>query len=122
MDFSKNRPIYMQIVDHIVEQILLDRWPLGQRVPSVRELGSHIEVNPNTVMRAYRDLEEKNILYNKRGIGFFVSEDANKLIMKSKKSQFLKEDVPALFNKMELLGLDMKILEEEYAKFLKKKK
>jgi DNA-binding transcriptional regulator YhcF (GntR family) len=122
MDFHKNRPIYLQIVDHIVEQILLNKWSIGERVPSVRELGSHIEVNPNTVMRAYRRLEEDNILYNLRGIGFFVSDDASKLIMKSKKSEFLRDDVPAIFDKMELLGLNMDTLKEEYKKYLRKKK
>ena len=116
MEFNKNRPIYLQIVDYIIEQILLNEWQVGERVPSVRELGSHIEVNPNTVMRAYRDMEEKDILYNKRGIGFFVSLDAHKLIMKSKKKQFLKEDLPAVFNKMDLLGIEMTDIVKMYDK------
>ncbi len=118
MEFSKNIPIYLQIVDYVIEQILLNEWQVEARVPSVRELGGHIEVNPNTVMRAYRDLEEKNILYNKRGIGFFVSKEAHKLIMKIKKNQFMKEDLPVMFNKMALLGLDM----EDVMKMYKKRK
>ena len=116
MEFKKNKPIYLQIVDYITEQIMLDLWISDERVPSVRDLAGEIEVNPNTVMRAFRSLEEKVILYNKRGVGFFVSTNAKETILEIDRSVFINEDLPTLFNKMTLLGLDINDLVSEYKK------
>jgi DNA-binding transcriptional regulator YhcF (GntR family) len=122
MIFKKNRPIYLQIVDYLIEQILHNEWPQGARIPSVRDLGGILEVNPNTVMRAYRDLEEKDVLYNQRGIGFFVSKDAEKRIRKIRKEIFLKEELPDVYKKMALLDLSVEDVTQELVKLRKRKK
>lgn len=109
MDFHAEKPIYLQIADAFCEEILAGRLKADDRIPSVREYGARIGVNPNTVMRVYEKLTAENIIYNKRGIGYFVSPDARGQILASQKAEFLKVEVPAILRKMELLGLDASI-------------
>ena len=74
MEFDQHKPIYLQIADAICERILTGIWPEGGRIPSVRECGISLEVNPNTVARSYDELSTDGIIHNKRGIGYFVSK------------------------------------------------
>ena len=62
MEFRKPKPIYKQIATYIIYQILENNWADGQRIPSVRELASDIEVNPNTVARTYNLLSDEGII------------------------------------------------------------
>ena len=73
MNFNTEKPIYLQIVDVISDRILSGELKGGDRIPSVREYGADIGVNPNTMMRSYEKLTADGIIYNKRGIGYFVS-------------------------------------------------
>ena len=107
MEFRENQAIYLQIADHFIENILLKRWPEGERIPSVRELAVQLEVNPNTVVRTYNHLQEKKIIYNKRGIGYFVNDNGYEKAREMKKEEFIKHDVPVFFKKMELLELKL---------------
>ena len=74
MEFNSNKAIYLQISDMICEQILSGALAADDRIPSVREYGASIGVNPNTVMRTYEKLTNEGIIYNKRGIGYFIGE------------------------------------------------
>ena len=76
MDFSESKAIYQQIADYVCEQVLMGKWKENDRILSVRELGVQLEVNPNTVLRAYDFLQRSGIISNRRGIGYFASEDA----------------------------------------------
>ena len=118
MEFKKKQTIYMQIADFICEQIMTHKWPEGEKISSVRELAASIEVNPNTVMRTYSHLQDSGIIHNKRGIGFFVSMGASQQILNMQKDEFINKDLPLLFRKMNLLGVDFKELEELYNKSL----
>ena len=109
MDFHSDKPIYLQIADAFCEGVLSGELEAGGRVPSVREYGADIGVNPNTVMRVYEKLTADGILFNKRGIGYFVAEDAREKILEVQRKEFLQKDVPAIKRKMQLLGLDAKI-------------
>jgi len=119
MEFRENRAIYLQIMDYVSEQILLDRWKAGDKIVSVRELAAQLEVNPNTVARSYELLQNQQMIVNKRGIGFFVADDALKKIKKWRKDEFLKQELPLIFKTMYLLDLDISCLQEEYHKFIK---
>ena len=77
MEFRENQPIYMQIADYFCNNILSTEWKQDEKIPSVREVAVIMEVNPNTAMRAYTYLQEKEIIYNKRGIGYFVAPEAD---------------------------------------------
>ncbi len=109
MDFHGEKPIYLQIADVFCENILSGSLKADERIPSVREYGADIGVNPNTVMRVYEKLTADGIIFNKRGIGYFVSADARDKILEAQRADFLEKEVPAIRRKMELLGLDAKI-------------
>ena len=117
MEFNGNQPIYLQIVDFICEKILSKEWKEGDRVPSVREMAVTIEVNPNTVMRSFTFLQEKNIISNQRGVGFFVSEDGFQNAMDYMLEHFINSDLDNLFKKMDLLNISPTKLKEYYTKY-----
>jgi DNA-binding transcriptional regulator YhcF (GntR family) len=119
MEFNNSNSIYIQIADRLCEQILDNQINGNERIPSVREYAADIQVNPNTVMRTYGLLQERGILYNKRGIGYFVSEKAKEIVMKAKKEEFVKESLPEIFKMMDLLNIDFKELEKIYKTSIK---
>jgi DNA-binding transcriptional regulator YhcF (GntR family) len=106
MQFRESVSIYLQIADYICEKILLKQWKVEERIPSVRELAMQLEVNPNTVMRTYEFLQQQNIIYNQRGIGYFVSSDAIKNATQYRKTEFMENELPVLFRNMYMLGMD----------------
>lgn len=118
MEFNSNKAIYLQIVEHIYEQIMLQVWAPEDKISSVRELAVQIEVNPNTVMRAYDFLQQKNVIYNKRGIGFFVSPDAMPAVKAYKKTIFLDEELPQVLRNIYLLNISLDELKDRYQAFV----
>ena len=114
MKFRKQRAIYLQIGDYLCENILTGTYAPGDKIPSVRDMAVSVEVNPNTVMRTYTALQQKGILFNQRGIGFFVADDAVEKILEMKKREFLKADLPDFFKTIRLLNLQYEDLQELY--------
>jgi DNA-binding transcriptional regulator YhcF (GntR family) len=111
MNFNTDKPIYLQIVDVICDRILSGELKGGDRIPSVREYGADIGVNPNTMMRSYEKLTADGIIFNKRGIGYYVADDARDTVLAAQRKEFLEKDVPAILQRMRLLGLDSTIFE-----------
>ena len=106
MEFDSNKPIWLQIYDTICDRILSGQLAPGERIPSVREYGAEIGVNPNTVMRTWEKLTSDNIIFNRRGIGYFVQEDARETITAAQKKYFMENEVPAFIRRMRLLGIN----------------
>ena len=119
MQFRESIAIYLQIADYICERILLKQWKAGERIPAVRELAVQLEVNPNTVMRTYEFLQSQNIIYNQRGIGYFVSQDAIKNTTQYRKTEFIEKELPNIFRSIYMLGMDIEELKPRYEKFKK---
>lgn len=116
MEFRQNQAIYLQIADHISERILSGTWSEGERIPSIREMSEEIEVNPNTVMRSYGYLQDLGIIYNQRGIGYFVAEEAHRKTLELKKKSFIRRELPHIFRTMDLLKItcdDLRVLHKE---------
>jgi GntR family transcriptional regulator len=111
MEFKDNQAIYLQIADLFCENILLRKWKTDEKIPSVREIAIEVEVNPNTAMRTYTYLQEKGIIYNKRGIGFFVAETGYEKSLSLKKEKFYNQDLPVFFKTMKLLGISINEIE-----------
>lgn len=111
MEFDSNKSIYLQICDAICESILKGDLGPDSRIPSVREYGAEIGVNPNTVMRSYEKLTGEGIIYNKRGIGYFISKDARRIVLDTRRQDFLENEFPQILRKMELLGISLQDLE-----------
>ena len=108
MEFNSNKSIYLQICDEICERILCGDLAPDSRIPSVREYGAEIGVNPNTVMRSYEKLTNEGIIYNKRGIGYFISPDARETVLEAQRHDFVENELPQILKRMKLLGLEPK--------------
>ncbi len=119
MEFKETQAIYLQIGDYICEQILLGRWNEGDRILSVRELGVALQVNPNTVMRTFEFLQSLEIIFNKRGIGYFVTADAKLKIIAYRRKQFIDQDMPVFFKNINILGMSMDEINQRYREFNK---
>ena len=111
MEFDNNKPIYLQISDAISDQILDGTLETGGRILSVREYGAQLGVNPNTIMRSYERLTADGIIYNKRGLGYFISDEAKDKILEMKRKQFMEESVPKIRRQMQLLCFGPEIFE-----------
>ena len=105
MTFTNDKAIYLQMADHLCDEILAGKYKDDDRIPSVREYAVLLEVNTNTAVKAYDELARANIIYNKRGLGYFVTPGAKKQILKERKQAFMKEHLPELFRQMKLLGI-----------------
>ena len=115
MKFNDTQPIFLQIADYVCEMILRDNLRVDMQVPSIRERAVKLEVNPNTVMRAFERLSAGEIVYNKRGIGYFVSPDAREKILDQRRTKLVNEVLPSIFEEMNLLNLN----EKEFAQLYK---
>lgn len=105
MEFDSNKSIYLQICDAICERILSGNLAPDERIPSVREYGADIGVNPNTIMRSYEKLTNEGMIYNRRGIGYFISPGARDIVLENMKKDFLENELPHIVRKMNLLGI-----------------
>ena len=120
MNFKESKAIYLQLADRICDEILVEQYLEEGRIPSVREYAAIVEVNANTVMRSYDYLQFRNIIYNKRGIGYFVAMGAKKLIFSLRKEAFLKEDLEHFFRQIKTLDISIQEITDMYQDFCKK--
>ena len=107
MEFRKQKSIYQQIADRLMDQLLAGTPPADERMPSVRDVAGALGVNPNTVMRSFDYLQQEGIIYNRRGVGYFASPDAKEKILAIQRREFLEEDLPVIKQKMRLLGISI---------------
>lgn len=106
MTFTNDKPIYIQMADRLCDEILSGVYQDDDRIPSVREYAVLLEVNTNTAVKAYEQLAREEVIYNKRGLGYFVTKGAKKQILKARKKEFMKERLPEFFRQMKLLGIN----------------
>jgi len=107
MEFKNTKGIFLQIADSISEKVLEGKYPVNEKIPSVRDLAGELGVNPNTVMRSYFELQSRGIIDNKRGIGYYVADDAVDIIHKLKKKEFFENDLPDLIRKAQMLEINI---------------
>ena len=112
MIFSNDKAIYVQIAERLSDEILAGKYKEDERIPSVREYAVLLEVNANTTVKAYDLLATDEIIYNKRGLGYFVSAGGKK--------EFMKERLPELARQMQLLDISIDEVKDELEKNLKK--
>lgn len=117
MEFRNNEAIYLQIAAFVSEKILRGIWLPDGKIPSVRDLAIELEVNPNTVMRTYEFLQSQEVIYNKRGIGFFVAVDGINKAKAYRKDRFLQQDLPEFFRNIYLLDITLDELQTRYQQF-----
>ena len=102
--WDQDRPIYRQLMEQIVARILDNTYREGEMLPSVRQLASDFVVNPLTAARAYRELEEYT--ETRRGIGLIVKEGVRDLLLKREQRRFLRDEWPAIRERIKALDLD----------------
>jgi len=117
MEFRDNEPIYLQIVTYVGQQILLNKWSADQKIPSVRDLAIELQVNLNTVMRSYEYLENLGVIYNKRGLGFYVASDGYEKVKQNRKERFIEQDLPVFFDNIYLLEISQQEILLRYEQF-----
>lgn len=122
MTFKENKPIYLQIADRIMDEILQHVYEEEGRILSVREYAGVVEVNANTVVRTYDYLQNQGIIYNKRGLGYFVSPGAAQKIVALRKETFLQQVLPDVFKEMYLLHIPMETLAEMFEVYQKERR
>ena len=120
MDFRDTKAIYLQIADRICDEVLVGKFAEDGRIPSVREYAAVVEVNANTVMRSFDQLQSQGIIYNKRGIGYFVAAGARERILALRKEQFLTNGVDYFFKQLYTLGIPDAELAAMYRDYAKK--
>ncbi len=121
MDFKENsRAIYLQIADAICDRVLSGAIRGEDRIPSVREYASTVAVNVNTVMRAYDYLSGLDIIYNKRGLGYFATADVRERVLALRRQELLGETADDFFRSLRLLDVTPEQLSDMYKQFLDK--
>ena len=112
--FTNDKPIFQQMADRLCDEILAMTYRDDDRIPSVREYAVMLEVNTNTAVKAYEQLSRENIIYNKRGLGYYVTPGAREQILKQRRKAFLEQQLPELFRQMKLLDIDIKEIEKSW--------
>ena len=119
---TDNRPIYVRLADQICDRILMDEYRKLERIPSVREYAVSQQVNPATAARAFEILERQGVIFNKRGLGFFVAECAVEIIRKMRLETLLGEESELFFSRLAVLEVTPEQLKDMYSKYLSSQK
>jgi DNA-binding transcriptional regulator YhcF (GntR family) len=109
-EWNDNQPIYRQLRDRVVHMILDGVLKEGDPLPSVRNVASEYRVNPLTVLKAYQELVDQELVEKRRGLGMFVKTGAHRLLLKGERQKFLSEHWPRVHATIQRLGLDPKEL------------
>lgn len=109
-------PIYRQLRERVVAMILDGALNEGDPLPSVRQVAADFQINPLTVSKAYQELVDDQLVEKRRGLGMFVTDGARDALLKSERERFLREEWPALYARLQRLGLDLKSLMREAPK------
>ena len=119
MNFKDSKAIYLQIAERIADEIVQKTYIEDSRIPSVREYAMLVEVNANTVMRSFDYLQTQEIIYNKRGLGYFVAQDARTRIITLRQTLFLNEKLPHFFSELQSLDISIQEIKTRYQAYVK---
>lgn len=105
-NWNDNQPIYLQLRERIVTQILEGKLKEGEAIPSVRQVATDYRINHLTVAKAYQELVTEGFLEKRRGLGMFVLKDAQKKLLKEERDRFMAEEFPELLRRIRRLGIE----------------
>lgn len=114
MDFKNQSPIFIQIADLVMNAVLSGQLKTGDRIESVREMASKVQVNPNTVQRAFAYLQDRGIIFNQRGVGYFIDPEALNRTRTLKKEEFMEQYLPEFIKRMKLLNIQLDDLKKHF--------
>ncbi len=104
--WNDNTPIYRQLKDKVIGMMLDGALKAGDALPSVRQVAAEYQLNPITVSRAYQELVDDNLVEKRRGIGMYVTEGASEKLLATERERFVREEWPAMLERIRRLGLD----------------
>ncbi|MBO6117915.1 MAG: GntR family transcriptional regulator [Bacteroidales bacterium] len=105
MVINSDKPIFIQLAEVIKRRIIDGELQPDDKIPSVRELAAEFEVNNNTAMHAVEYLSRQDIIYQKRGVGYFVNASASENIVKQRRENFFNNTLPEVIQEMKILGI-----------------
>lgn len=108
--WNDNVPIYRQLRDRMVAMILDGALNEGEALPSVRQVAADYHINPLTVSKAYQSLVDEKLVEKRRGLGMYVTEGSREALRASERERFLREEWPALYKRLQRMGLDLHTL------------
>ena len=114
MNFKESKSIYLQIAERLSDEILQGKYSEEERMPSVREYAALMEVTVNTALRSFDYLQSQDIIYNKRGLGYFVTQGARNNILESRRKAFLNEEVYEFIHQLHTLNIPIGRIVEIY--------
>jgi GntR family transcriptional regulator len=109
-NWHDNSPIYRQLKQRVISMMLDGLLKPGDALPSVRQIAAEFKLNPITVSRAYQELADETLVEKRRGLGMYVTDGAREKLLTSEREQFLKNEWPAVLERMRSLGLSVKEL------------
>jgi len=115
MRFNNDRPIFLQIAEQLTADVLAGSLKPGDRLPSARELGASLEVNPNTAARALQQLADSGLAELGRGMGYTIVPDGTEVARRDRRERFRKNRLPCLFDEMTMLGISIEEVVHSYA-------
>lgn len=115
MTFTNEKAIFLQMADRLCDEILAGTYRGDDRIPSVREYAVMLGVNTNTAVKTYELLAREGVIYNRRGMGYYVSPDARQQILERRRAEFREQTLPELFRQMRLLGIDIAEIDRAWA-------
>ena len=118
MNFKDNKAIYLQIADHIGDDVLNGNLQIDGKIPSVREMAAQIEVNANTVARTYEYLQQSGVIYTKRGLGYFVSPEAKEKIVSLRREQLMQGEMDYFMGQLKAVGITPAELQQIYQDYI----
>jgi len=102
---DENKPIYLQIKEHLEDSIIKETIESGERVPSTNEFAKYYKINPATAAKGINELVDEGILYKRRGVGMFVTENARELLIEKRKKTFYDNYMMPLKNEARKLRI-----------------
>ncbi len=104
--WNDNTPIYRQLKERVVGMMLDGVLKAGDPLPSVRQVAAEYQLNPITVSKAYQELVDEQLVEKRRGIGMYVTEGASEKLLASERERFMREEWPAMLERIRRLGID----------------
>ncbi len=110
MGWNDNAPIYRQLKERVIGMMLDGLLKPGDALPSVRQVAADFQLNPITVSRAYQELVDENLVEKRRGLGMYMTDGAGDKLLATERERFLREEWPAMIERIRRLGLDLQQL------------
>jgi len=108
--WNDNAPIYRQLKERVLGMMLDGLLKPGDALPSVRQIAADYQLNPITVSKAYQELVDESLVEKRRGLGMYVTEGAHEKLLATERERFVREEWPAMVERIRRLGLDLEQL------------